>query len=471
MSHLHSKLLSINQKLQSKFIQKPSSSNSLDSLISQFHLKESNKIEENIRKEKLKKVEQMKEGLEAKLLFVSQSIGELQGNEFSENFKKKTLGLSKKHAKGDPVIEKEKAVLYSEELKRFAELRKRSEHLLKLQSEKVIQKAKELEERDLKLIEEKKLERQQFRKEELEKFRSKRELKTKEIEIIKSSQIASPNFTEKKPLFIKLEEKFKLNYEMPELLKRKEELREKSKFFKPMEHNDIKEHGKWYNSIKEANAQKIQREISLKMIDSQIRSTSVYTNSWALRLMEEDRKAEEEKVMKLEEKRKMLEKKAKYSELVKEIFPMTSRQHKKSGSLEKSKKKKTAESEASISKVWKPHKFSANPMMPQPKPQREGKQILYLEEKRKERAERSTSPENLKKLEEIIQDKVMKGSSTTKDLKKVQLTANRLEELARKKEIFAENKHLTVTSIQKAADVDKLLISSIRAKLHLLENI
>ena len=109
--------------------------------------------------------------------------------------------------------------------------------------------------------------------------------------------------------------------------------------------------------------------------------------------------------------------------------------------------------------------------MPKKKAAREPKQVLYLEEKRIERANRSNSPDCLRNLEDIVQKGMMKGSATSKELKKIEVTANRLEDLARKKELISESKHLTISSVQKAADVDKLLITSIRAKLHILENL
>ena len=469
ITSIHSTLTSINKKCKSKRAKNPTPS--LEPLIYKIHLKESTKIQENIRKQKLKNVEKIKEDLQTKLLFISQSIGELQIDDYSESLKKKALAESKK-IKFDP-FDKEKAQVYAEELKRFADLRKRSENMIKIQSEKVMKKAKELEERENQTMQEKKLLREQFRKEELEKFRHKREIKTKEIESIKSSQLPSPGLQDKKPLFLKLEENYKLNYEMPELEKRKEELKKKSLFFMPIHHESIKEHNKWYTSIKEANAQKIQREISSRLIDSQIRSTSVSTNSWALRLMEEERKAEEEKFQRMEEKRKLLQKKAKYSELIKEIIPITARAHKKSGSLEKKKKglKKKPDSETSVSKNWKPHKFETNKMVPKKKATREPKQVMYLEEKRVERANRSNSPDCLRNLEDIVQKGMMKGSATSKELKRIEVSANRLDDIARKKELISETKHLTVSSVQKAADVDKLLITSIRAKLHILENL
>ena len=66
---------------------------------------------------------------------------------------------------------------------------------------------------------------------------------------------------------MKLEENYKNNVELPELEKRKEELKRKRLYFSSIQHDSIKNHLKWYNSIKENNANKIKRELATKNIE------------------------------------------------------------------------------------------------------------------------------------------------------------------------------------------------------------
>lgn len=474
-SSIEATLKSVNEKLKIRYSEHPVKSNTFSGLILNLKSSKSTLIETEIRKKQLKAAEKIESELKNKLLYVSQSIGELQTlNELTIPKLKSQANLPKSSIK-------QQAIQYAEEIKRFAELRKQSEHYLRLQSEKVLKKAKNLEENELKIKLEKKLLREKQRKEELEKFRTKWNQTSKEIESIKSSQISSPNFLEQKPLFVKLDEHFKVNCEMPEYLKRKEELKKRSLYFSPIENSQLKKHEEWYKSIKESNAQKIQKELSSRALDSQIRSVSVKESIWALKLQEEEQKQEYEKLKKIEEKKKLLEKKAKYSELVKEIFPQNSNRslmypdektQKKSGKKGGFKRKIKTENESCESKMWKPHKFKPNPMVPPVKTPKEGKGVWYLEEKRREKKDEDEgSEQEVRKLEELVEVNVRRGNLTSRDKKKVKITANRLDELARRKELFASKDRVTVRSIEKTSDVDKILISSIKAKIHLLGNI
>jgi len=474
-SNIDATLRSVNEKLKIFYSDHPVRLTSFAGLILTMKPSKLDLIEAEVRKKQLKAAEKIESELKSKLLCVSQSIEELQTlNQLATPKQKPQNKLPKSSIK-------QQAVIYADEIKRFSELRKQSERYLRLQSEKVLKKAKKLEENELKIIQEKELLKEKQRKEELEKFRTKRNQTTKEIESIKSSQISSPNFLEQKPLFVKLEEHFRINCEMPEYIKRKEELKKRSLYFSPIENSQLKKHEEWYKSVKESSAQKIQKELSSRALDSEVRSISVKESIWALKLQEEEQKQEYERLKKLDEKKKLLEKKAKYSELVKEIFPRSSyrslmypdeKTHKNSGKKKGFKGKIRTENESCESKNWKPHKFKPNPMIPPAKTPKEGKGVWYLEEKRREKHEEDIgSEEEVRKLEELMEVNMRRGSLTSRDKKKVKSTVNRLDELARRKELFASKDRVTVQSIEKTADVDKMLISSIKAKLHLLGNL
>lgn len=467
-SAINSSLESINNKQKLKFSQKVFKKSSIHDLVMNMQSRKPNTIEEEIIKKQLKNAEKVKSELESKLLYVSQSIGELQTLNQCSTVKQKS-SMQKSSIK-------QQELLYADEIKRFAELRKKSEHFLRLQSEKILKKAKKLEEDEMKIQQDKQALREKQRQEELEKFRIKWDQKSKEIELIKkSSQASSPNFLEQKPLFIKLEENFKIYCEMPAYLKRKEELKKRSIYFSPMHLADLKKHEDWYNSIKESNTQKFQKKLNSQAIDSQIRSISVKESVWALKLQEEQQKQDKEKQQKIDQKKKLLEKKIKYSELVKEIFPISSNSNRslvysecKSEKSKGIKSKARTENESCETKLWKPHKFAPNPMVPQQKTPKEPKAVWYLEEKRREKKDEGVN--EVKKLEEFVENHLGKGSLTSRDKKKVQITANRLDELARKKELLV-GRGDSVRDIEKTADADKILISAIRAKMHLLENL
>jgi hypothetical protein len=263
---------------------------------------------------------------------------------------------------------------------------------------------------------------------------------------------------------------------MPELEKRKNELKKKSAFFKSYQGESLKDHLKWYNSFKEETMTKA-KESRMMLSQSQNRSVSVNPSYWALKVIQEDQAKEQEKTLKQEEKKKLLERKVKYCELLKELHPPIVNPLKNSFSTEKSneeitKEKKRIMGSASVdAKKWKPHKFEPNRMVPPPKLKREPKPLSYLEDRRKEKQETNTSPLDTKRIKEQLEQDISEKNYDEVEFGKLHKNAQILEKIARKKEIFMETKPLSVASIQQAASVDKLLVSSIKAKLKVLENL
>ena len=461
-SSLHSYLISLNKKVGLKFSYWPNTSISLSKLIKK--LQSSNiEIDKNIKKKKLKLALQTKKELEEKLLFVSQSIGEFQPEKSTKKTQQELYDQ-----------EKRKAEEFAKEIKKFTQMRKETENLVKKESEKLKRKVKALEENDIIQAEILKEKRRKDREIEIEKMREKKGEREKIIKELQKSQIINPVVPEKKPLYVKIEENFQRNFEMPELQKRKDELKKKSEFFRSIHPETIIEHQKWYNNIRETNLVKQQNQYKDKSFESNIRSHSLNISIWSQKLIEEDKRAKEVKQKKIEDKRRQLENKARYAELLKELYrpPINPLKQSsfdgKSEKTTKGNKKKLNISESADSLKWTPHKFNANPMVPQPKAVREPKQVFYLEEQRKVNC---NSSEDLLKLKGNLNQGLSDEILDKKSFKKIHLNANKLEGIARKKEMMLENKPLTVSLIQQTASVDKMLVTSIKAKIHLLENL
>ena len=461
-SSLDSCLASLKSKVILKFQGKPYRSMSLSKLIKKMH-SSIPEIDKNIRKKKLKLALQSKKELEEKLLFVSQSI---EGFKQEKSLKKTQQELYDQ--------EKRKAEEFAKEIKKFAKMRSESETILKKENEKLKRKVKALEESDLIQAERMKEKRRKDREIELEKLREKKENREKVVKELQKSQIINPVVPEKKPLFVKIQENFKRNFEIPELEKRKEELKKKSAFFSSIHPETLIEHQKWYNNIRESNLVKQQNQHNGKSFDSNLRSQSLNASIWSQKLIEEEKRAEVEKQQIIEKKRRLLENKARYSELLKELYRPTVSQLKQNSFDGESKKnskghnKKINVSASADSHKWTPHKFYPNPMVPPPKAVREPKQVFYLEEQRKVKG---NSSEDLLKLKENLNQGLNDEVLDKKALKKIHLNANKLEEIARRKEMMLENKPLTVSLIHQTASVDKMLVNSIKAKIHLLENL
>ena len=117
------------------------------------------------------------------------------------------------------------------------------------------------------------------------------------------------------PLFKKIESSFVANYEIPELEKRKEILKQKHEFFKPMDHNSIISHSKIVH-FKKLSSSEYKKNPSVYSENS-----SPFTKSRIIeRLLEEDEKVKKAEKESKKIKLDLLDKKKKYSEIVKEVF-------------------------------------------------------------------------------------------------------------------------------------------------------
>ena len=183
--------------------------------------------------------------LEENLEHATQSIKNLNSNNNAITERPKKLKLMNKIARKEFYEnEKKKSEENAEKIQKFAKYRKRTQRFLKNEIEnfqKKIEENKELEQfqNEIKLSE-----KEKKRKEELEKLKEQKEKRQKELQELKKAQSEINLHLNSKPLYIKLEEDFKTNFEMPELEKRKEELQKKRLQFSPIKHDLIKEHAK-----------------------------------------------------------------------------------------------------------------------------------------------------------------------------------------------------------------------------------
>ena len=110
-------------------------------------------------------------------------------------------------------------------------------------------------------------------------------------------------------------------------------------------------------------------------------------------------------------------------------------------------------------------------MAPPPKQKREPKQVLYLEELRRIRENNKPSETPEAKIEKRLEKELLSGSYTTQNLKKIHEEAFKLEDLAKKKELFLNENPKTISDIEKTATVDNIIITSIKAKLAIIESL
>ncbi|CAG9318665.1 unnamed protein product [Blepharisma stoltei] len=452
---------------------------SLNNLISKLHLKSQNdEREELLRKEKLKEAKTQKRMLQEQLMSIQESIRALDEIDETADQANK-INLQNSRVRREYLeMEKKKCEEASMLARKFYLEQKR------------LQKKwnKKLKERDLMIEEDLKakqqeLEAENLRKEEeykeyLERMQLKKEKRQQELEEMKKLNSYYEEIKKKKPLYVKIEEKYKSEYEMPELEKRKAELAKKRMMYQPVKLEEIAEHAKWYDTIKHEQQKKVEREQLSKLLDSQIRLSETMRSSWSARILEHDKLEKEAQEAQREERLKMIEKKTRYAELVKEMFQPSidrAKQQELQERIEqqvnppKHKISKTIENTLAYNSPivkWKPG-------LKKPKAKEEAKKEVkvfdYLGHMRKVR-EDQLNEQNTDNLDIDWENDIHSNLPAAEKAKRIKAKADKLEKKCKRKEmVFRSSMPANLKAIKQSESVDNLLINSIKAKLAVLE--
>ncbi|OMJ83280.1 hypothetical protein SteCoe_15804 [Stentor coeruleus] len=470
-------LIKINEKVVQKFKgKKPELS--LQELIDKYLVKlNAGDVDLNLRRAKLREAKRKKRELEAKLMSVTESIDNLGTiNEIPSKVKINLQDSQIRHEyfeeeKQKAKQQKKKALEYYQEQKRRKE--KLQGHLAEIEQEIN-------HERNLKQ-EQKKRQAEEKRKEykrNLKKMHEKAELRKKELEEQKSYDVTLKKIKAEKPLFVKLSEQYWKDIEMPELEKRKAELMKK-RMMSSISQKQIIDHAKWYDTIKTDHKKKFDQDSKSKSIDRKIKSSDSSFNLWKNKIIEEERHLREEQRRMQEERLKMIEKKTTYAKLVKQMY-LPSIDEEKKKELDKRKEKllegqkilKKDHEKSAEKSEWVPHKFKPNPLAPKEKPKREVKSVDYLEYQRKIREDAEKEKRDAGIEDDMVKydlNEEFEGLSDSEKIKMLKTKSKKIEKEIKKKEIAMMNNEGTIKGFKYSDDINDMLLSSIKAKLAILE--
>ena len=290
-----------------------------------------------------------------------------------------------------------------------------------------------------------------------------------------------------KPLFVQMEEKFKQNIIMPEVEKNKSKLAEKRLLFQPLSHEDLQRHMKNHEDILKSQENRRKKAIYNKKIDAELNGiVCKHHSKFSLAIADEELKAKEVSDKLLEEKKKNLQKKQQYSKLVKEIFhpvvdlskklkihAASTKPHKKyflSGAssvthLAQTDKFNEREFNSVSEPHFKPRKWKKNPMIPEKPTKKVVIKRDYLAELRGKNNEKRGNSKHQFDWEKVLSS----GEFDMDKIEKIKAAAQGIDREASKHErqLGLKNK-FNPNEIEK---VNSLLLSSIKAKLALLEKI
>ena len=369
--------------------------------------------------------------------------------------------------------------------------KKELEKKLRQQHKKEINKYKKLEEgrKNAASVRQEKI-KQEKEQRKLDLIRRKEEEKIIKAERDKEWKKFKNKVKHTKYMHEKLEEEYNQNVLMPELEKKKNELREKRDFYKPIDRREIDEFQKKYeeNFKRKLQEKRVQREqwyneIGQDKYDANKFKTKVYE-----KVMQEEKGSEELRNKKAEDIKKKAEKMNNYARIVKEMhWPEVSEKKRKEAEnikklLSKRNQRKSAppnkrnnlnranesgfdsDSHANYKRPnWK--KFH-NPMIPKPKLKPEGVTVDYLQEIRLKREENNNKSKNTTAMDwDAIKDQ------NIDDKTKIELLKARtklIEENAQRKE---QMNKLNGNTVEDNVDINDMLIDAIEMKLSILDQI
>ena len=428
-------------------------------------------VELNLRRAKLREAKRAKRELEAKLVHIKESI---------DNFSTIDELAKIKPSLQDSQIRQE---YFEEQKQKTKEVKKKVKEYRQEQvkrQEKIEKYIKTLEmqiehdrEKKQKQIEEIETAKKKNYEKYLRKLQEKARMRRKELQESKVLALAQGQKKHEKPLYVKLSEQFWKEVEMPELEKRKEELKKK-RIVSSVSSQQLLDHAKWYETVRQEHKKKLEKEMQSMSIDRKVKSSESTFTTWQQKIKNQEKVLKQEKQKGLNDMLKKIDKRSQYSSLVRQMYP-PSIDSAKSKEVEMRKLKfaasvsiikKEIPQTITETKEWKPHKFNPNPLAPKKEEQKKPKEIIdYLRKIREDRekdVEEGKSDKNDLKLD----SNDLENLSEDQKIKILKKKAKKLEDELRKKEIkYAK----TPINIKESDDINDMLISSIKTKLAILE--
>lgn len=378
-------------------------------------------------------------------------------------------------------------------VKKVAEEKKQRENKLETIRKKELEKL-ELSEQERKEKAEKRAEklkkekerRAQEYQEQKEKERLAKEKRDEEWKKFQQAQKTNNQY-----LHEKLEQEFNEKVLMPELEKKKQVLKEKRDFYKPIDHKEIDDFQKKYEeNIKyKLEEKRMKREQWYDDIGVGKYDPTKFKTKVLEKVMEESKGTEEIKQKEMDDKKHKAEKMKNYAKIVKQmhwpdVSPKKQQEIERIKELLENKNKRRSAPPKNRNNVSKDHIYDPehaknvkrpvwnfnNPLVPKPKPKKEPVVVDYLLELRVKReavekdgtGSRRETGANWKNLinsdDKLSQDKIELLKARTK----------LIEENAERKEKMGK---ISGASVEDNVDINDMLIDAIEMKLSILDQI
>ena len=346
------------------------------------------------------------------------------------------------------------------------------ERELRMKTLQEIEEQRKQQEEILKKLEEEKLSK-------LTEMAKKGEIRKKLLEEKKEEISRSP--VSSKPLYKQMEDNYKQKVLMPQLEHHKAELAKKRINYQPLNPEELKEHSRHHEDLKKQFEYRRKKELEQKQLDSQLNLASNSLQSkFTIAVLEEQKRKKEEEEKKEYEKMLNINKRLQYSKLVKEMFvPAVAENKIQEAAVTKTKTKvKSAEQDRGSDKKkigvtdYKSD-IGLRPVRSKKKEIEAKKEIEvvdYLAEKRKKRENKGNGDFAASALHVELQKEIEGEEIDSVKIERIRAKAERVDKQAKQREgAIGQFQKDGVKGIKAGDEVNDMIISSIRAKLALLD--
>ena len=333
---------------------------------------------------------------------------------------------------------------------------------------------------------EKKMEEDKQKK--LQEAMQKTEIRKKQLEGLKEE--VNKKVPNSKPLYKQMEDAYKQKVLMPKLEQHKAELAKKRILYQPLNGEELKEHYKKHEELMREQEYRRKKELQQKALEEQVNIVSSNLQSkFTQAILEQEKKSKEEVEKAKEEKLHYINKRLQYSKLVKEMFPpiieeskkfdadygkasrkviQTSKSRDSSShtSLPKRKKIQPSDYKSDIGAIPK-RKWEKNSMMPEPAEKKLPVKVDYLAERR---VQRGNGNNEIQPIHIDLEKEIYEDDFDSKKAEKIRAKAEKIDKQAMQRERMIGNMgNDSMKGIEVGDQVNDMIISSIRAKLALLD--
>jgi hypothetical protein len=435
-------------------------------------------IETAIREHKLREALRLRQELEDKLKHVTDSIETLESLEASKTptKKKKLIGKQARaeYCRAFQLKQQETQQLTKKLLQQQRARKRRAEELRKTQGFSEEDLLGKVEDRQSVLEEQRQIKRETLQ------AKLDRTLMPKQENVgAKGRREQTRETGKERPLYKVIEERYKQEVQLPELERHKTQLVRKQIYCNSLSQQELQGHVRRYKDFRRYNEERRSMQINETTLGHLANLAATSSSKFTYAVVEADRRLKEERLRIEEDRRRMAGRQKLYAGLVREIYAPQQDPSKKAeieGRVTpalprpqvEGRKPRPSEVKPVSSSVWvKPLAFKPNGLVYTPQPRKLPVKLDYLAELR---LRRTTADLKVSHSVMLLEGDLLNADFTEAGtVAKIIDRAQKVDRAARRQELSLSMGDHSEASVEAIESVSSALLSSVKAKLALLD--